>query len=478
MTEWRNHARWTSCGRRWRRSEPSCTGFVITFDPDALERRRQELEQQTMAPGFWDDQKRAAQSRPSWRAPSASWTPTTGWSPTPASWTACSRWRPTTRVASRSSTARWTGCPARSPGCRRRRSSPGSTTPARRWSACTPAPAAPTAQDWAEMLLRMYLRWAEHRGLQTELLEATPGEEAGLKSATFTLTGENAYGLHAGREGRAPAGPAVAVRLRPPPAHQLRPGGGLAAGRRRRRRRDRRGRPAHRHLPLTGRGRPARQQDRLGGAHHPPPTGIVVQCQNERSQLQNKAQAMRILSRAWSSASRSCGGQALAKERGEAQDISFGSQIRSYMLHPYTMVRDDRTELKIGNAQGVLDGDLDELIHAYLLQRAATGSTSPTAAGTGFTIAQDLPTMVTPGSCSRSPRSRTMAALVLGSLIRMVERIRAPCGLRPCPDRRSCDVHARGSASAHPDRRDPVDDAPCGRRSTRPAGTSARPRRR
>jgi peptide chain release factor 2 len=101
------------------------------------------------------------------------------------------------------------------------------------------------------------------------------------------------------------------------------------------------------------------------------PTGLVVQCQNERSQLQNKAQAMRILKSRLIEREEELRRQALAKERGEAQDISFGSQIRSYVLHPYTMVNDHRTNIKIGNAQAVLDGDLDELIHAYLLSKAA-----------------------------------------------------------------------------------------------------------
>jgi peptide chain release factor 2 len=102
------------------------------------------------------------------------------------------------------------------------------------------------------------------------------------------------------------------------------------------------------------------------------PTGIVVQCQNERSQLQNKAQAMRILKSRLIERERELREQALQKERGEAQDISFGSQIRSYVLHPYTMVNDHRTNLKVGNARAVLDGDLDEFVRAYLLQRAAT----------------------------------------------------------------------------------------------------------
>jgi peptide chain release factor 2 len=106
------------------------------------------------------------------------------------------------------------------------------------------------------------------------------------------------------------------------------------------------------------------------------PTGIVVQCQNERSQLQNKAQAMRILKSRLLEREREEREAAMAKERGEAQDISFGSQIRSYVLHPYTMVNDHRTNMKIGNAQGVLDGDLDELIRAELLRRATAKSSA------------------------------------------------------------------------------------------------------
>jgi peptide chain release factor 2 len=231
------------------------------------------------------------------------------------------------------------------------------------------------SQDWAEMLLRMYLRWADARGFKAELLEATPGEEAGLKSATFTLTGDNAYGVM-----QAEKGVHRLVRLSPfDSAHR-------------------------RHTsfaqvevsPLVDddvdvdvdeadlRIDTYRSQG-AGGQHVNKtdsavrithlPTGIVVQCQNERSQLQNKAQAMRILKSRLLEREHEEREAAMAKERGEAQDISFGSQIRSYVQHPYSMVRDERTNLKIGNVQGVLDGDLDELIRAELLRRAA-GRTS------------------------------------------------------------------------------------------------------
>jgi peptide chain release factor 2 len=227
------------------------------------------------------------------------------------------------------------------------------------------------SQDWAQMLLRMYERWADGRGYKVELLEQTPGEEAGLKSATFTLTGENAYGIM-----QAEKGVHRLVRLSPfDSAHR-------------------------RHTSFAQLEVSPLVEDDVdleidesdlridtyrsqgaGGQHVNKtdsavrlthlPTGLVVQCQNERSQLQNKAQAMRILKSRLIEREEELRRQALAKERGEAQDISFGSQIRSYVLHPYTMVNDHRTNIKIGNAQAVLDGDLDELIHAYLLSKAA-----------------------------------------------------------------------------------------------------------
>jgi peptide chain release factor 2 len=227
------------------------------------------------------------------------------------------------------------------------------------------------AQDWAEILLRMYLRWAADRGFQTELIEASPGEEAGLKSATFTVKGENAYGIL-----KAERGVHRLVRLSPfDQAHRrhtsfaevivapllpedvdveidesdLRVDTYRASG------------AGGQHVNKT---------DSAVRITHLP-TGIVVQCQNERSQSSNKATALRMLKSRLVERAEEEREAELARERGAAQDIGFGSQIRSYVLHPYQLVKDHRTEHEMGNAQGVLDGDLDGFIHAYLLAKAA-----------------------------------------------------------------------------------------------------------
>jgi peptide chain release factor 2 len=227
------------------------------------------------------------------------------------------------------------------------------------------------AQDWAEILLRMYLRWAADRGFQTELVEASPGEEAGLKSATFTVKGENAYGIL-----KAERGVHRLVRLSPfDQAHRrhtsfaevivapllpedvdveidegdLRIDTYRASG------------AGGQHVNKT---------DSAVRITHLP-TGIVVQCQNERSQSSNKATALRMLTSRLVELAEEEREAELARERGAAQDIGFGSQIRSYVLHPYQLVKDHRTEHEMGNAQGVLDGDLDGFIHAYLLAQAA-----------------------------------------------------------------------------------------------------------
>jgi len=227
------------------------------------------------------------------------------------------------------------------------------------------------AQDWAEMLLRMYQRWAADRGFDWEMLEASPGEEAGLKSTTMAVRGDNAYGTL-----KAERGVHRLVRLSPFDA-------------------------AHRRhtafaqvvvAPLLPEDAPIALDDAdlridtyrssgAGGQHVNKtdsavrithiPTGIVVQCQNERSQTSNKATALRMLKSRLAELEEEKREAELARERGAAQDIGFGSQIRSYVLHPYQLVKDHRTEVEVGNTQSVLDGGIDDFVHAYLLAKAA-----------------------------------------------------------------------------------------------------------
>ena len=227
------------------------------------------------------------------------------------------------------------------------------------------------AQDWAEMLLRMYLRWADDRGFATALLEASPGEEAGLKSATFTVGGENAYGIL-----KAERGVHRLVRLSPfDSAHRrhtsfaqvivsplVPESAGIEI--------DEGDLRIDTYRASGAGGQHVNKTDSAVRITHLP-TGIVVQCQNERSQLSNKQTALRILKSRLVEVEEEKREAELAAERGAAQDIGFGSQIRSYVLHPYQLVKDHRTGAEEGNTQAVLDGDLDELIHTYLLAQAA-----------------------------------------------------------------------------------------------------------
>jgi len=227
------------------------------------------------------------------------------------------------------------------------------------------------AQDWAEMVLRMEMRWAERRGFGVELLEASAGEEAGIKSATFRVAGENAYGLYSAEKGVHRL-----VRLSPFDAANRRQTSfaGVEVA------------PV-----VADAGELAIEDDDLqvdtyrasgaGGQHvnktdsavritHRP-SGIVVQCQNERSQSSNRATAMAMLRAKLLEAQERQRQEEIAKEKGEAQDVNFGSQIRSYVLHPYTMVKDHRTDFEMGDVNRVLGGDLDGFVRAYLLRGAA-----------------------------------------------------------------------------------------------------------
>jgi peptide chain release factor 2 len=227
------------------------------------------------------------------------------------------------------------------------------------------------AQDWAEMLLRMYLRWAERRGFQTELLEASPGEEAGLKSATMTVKGENAYGTL-----KAERGTHRLVRLSPyDQAHRrhtsfagvivsplLEDDGEVEI--------DEGDLRIDTYRASGAGGQHVNKTDSAVRITHLP-TNIVVSVQNERSQSANKQTAMRILRSRLAELAEEEREAELAKERGGAQNIGFGGDaIRSYVLHPYQQVKDRRTDHEMGNTQAVLDGDIDGFIRAYLLWKA------------------------------------------------------------------------------------------------------------
>jgi peptide chain release factor 2 len=235
------------------------------------------------------------------------------------------------------------------------------------------------AQDWAEMVLRMLMRWAERRGFQTELLEVSPGEEAGIKSATFRASGDNAYGLLSAEKGVHRL-----VRLSPfDAAHRRQTSfAGVEVS------------PVVQESADVELDEDDLQVDTYrssgaGGQHvnktdsavritHRP-TGIVVQCQNERSQTQNRAMALAMLRSRLAELEERRRREEIARERGEALDVNFGSQIRSYVLHPYTRVKDHRTDVEVGDAHRVLDGDLDPFVRPYLLAAAARGGQAAAA---------------------------------------------------------------------------------------------------
>jgi peptide chain release factor 2 len=226
------------------------------------------------------------------------------------------------------------------------------------------------SQDWAEMLSRMYRRWAERRGFGLEVIEYTEGEEAGIKSATFGVSGEHAFGLLSaergvhrlvrispfdarGRRHTSFASVAVAPVIDDAVEVEI----------------DDKDLKVDTYRASGAGGQHVNKTDSAVRITHLP-TGIVVQCQNERSQHQNREVAMRVLRARLFELEREKRELEIAAQSGEKAEVGFGSQIRSYVLHPYKLVKDLRTGEQTADVDRVLDGDLDGFIYAYLKNRA------------------------------------------------------------------------------------------------------------
>jgi peptide chain release factor 2 len=226
------------------------------------------------------------------------------------------------------------------------------------------------SQDWAEMLSRMYRRWVERRGFELEIIEFTEGEEAGIKSATFTVSGEYAFGILSAERGvhrlvrispfdaggrRHTSFASVAVAPLIDDAVEIEV--------------DEKELKIDTYRASGAGGQHVNKTDSAVRITHLP-TGIVVQCQNERSQHQNREVAMRVLRARLFELERVKKEEEIAAQSGEKADVGFGSQIRSYVLHPYKMVKDLRTGVETANVDRVLDGDIDAFVYAYLKHRS------------------------------------------------------------------------------------------------------------
>jgi peptide chain release factor 2 len=341
---------------------------VVTFDPDALQARTDELEQELSQPDFWNDQQRAAKlssehqraqrklqryhallSNVEFLREGVGTFPDEELLPTLS--------EVQDELARLQEDALFSGEYDAGDAVVTIQADAGGTD----------------AQDWAEILLRMYLRWADDRKFKTEVLETSPGEEYGIKSATFTIGGENAYGIL-----KAERGKHRLVRLSPfDQAHRrhtsfaqvivaplLEEAGDVEL--------DEDDIRVDTFRSSGAGGQHVNKTDSAVRLTHLP-SGIVVSVQNERSQSSNKDTAMKILRSRLAEKQEEEREAELAKERGGVSMGFGGNAIRSYVLHPYQQVKDARTGYEVGNTQGVLDGDLDGFIRAYLLQAAGNG---------------------------------------------------------------------------------------------------------
>lgn len=226
------------------------------------------------------------------------------------------------------------------------------------------------SQDWVQMLMRMYIRWSERRGFKVDVVDLLPGDEAGVKSVTIEISGENAYGYL-----KAEKGVHRLVRISPFDSSGRRHTSFASCD----------------VLPEVDEevvvnidpvdlkvdtyrasgagGQHVNKTDSAVRITHLP-TGIVVQCQSERSQISNRTKAMKLLKSKLIAVQREQQVQELAAIRGEQQEIAWGSQIRSYVFHPYSLVKDHRTEVETGNIMAVMDGDIEQFISAYLQKNA------------------------------------------------------------------------------------------------------------
>ncbi len=230
------------------------------------------------------------------------------------------------------------------------------------------------SQDWAQMLMRMYLRWAEGKGFKVEILDLQPGEEAGIKDVTFTVVGDYAYGYL-----KAEAGVHRLVRISPFDANKRRHTSFASVFVYPEVEDDIEIKIDDKDLRID-----TYRASSAGGQHVNKtssavrithlPTGIVVQCQNERSQHQNKAVAMKVLKARLYEMEQEKKEEALSRLTGEKKEIGWGNQIRSYVFQPYQMIKDHRTDFEVGNVQAVMDGEIDPFIESYLMRAARVSS--------------------------------------------------------------------------------------------------------